>query len=147
MQQPDGTFVEASVAAGVASDLRGRGAVFGDLNGDGLLDLAVVNRRAPMELWQNVSVEAGNWITLQPVQPAPNQHAVGGFAEIRLPDGTTRIKEITVGGGHAGGSALPVHFGLGSATSVETRMIWPDGTASDWQVGTINAANLISRVN
>lgn len=147
MQQPDGTFVEASVGAGVASDLRGRGGVFGDLNGDGLLDLAVVNRRAPLELWQNVTAGAGNWITLQPVQPAPNQHAVGGFAEIRLPDGTTRIKEITVGGGHAGGTALPVHFGLGSATSVETRMIWPDGTVSDWQVGTINAANLISRVN
>jgi enediyne biosynthesis protein E4 len=147
IQQADGTFVEASVAAGVASELRGRGAVFGDLNRDGLLDLAVVNRRGPMELWQNVTAETGNWITLQPEQPAPNQRAVGGFAEIRLPDGTTHIKEITVGGGHVGGSALPVHFGLGSAASVEMRMIWPDGTANDWRAGTVNAANTISRAD
>ena len=39
---------------------------------------------------------------------------------------------IVVGGGHAGGQAGPLHFGLGDATTAALRVLWPDGTASDW---------------
>ena len=53
MQQADGTFVEMAAVAGVATAERSRGAAVADLNADGLLDLVVVNRRAPMEIWQN----------------------------------------------------------------------------------------------
>ncbi|MGB3408819.1 MAG: VCBS repeat-containing protein, partial [Jannaschia sp.] len=55
MQQPDGTFVERAADAGIATTERSRGAGFADLNNDGLIDLVVVNRRAPLEIWRNVS--------------------------------------------------------------------------------------------
>ncbi|MBV0912019.1 CRTAC1 family protein [Anianabacter salinae] len=132
MQQADGTFREVSDIAGVASDARGRGAVFDDLNGDGLRDLAVVNRRAPLEVWQNVTTGSGQWIAVEARQAGGNTRAVGGFVALRLPGGTVREKEITVGGGHAGGSALPVHFGLGDVQRAEVRVTWPGGTATDW---------------
>ena len=47
MQKPDGTFEEKGGVAGVGTVERSRGAAVVDLNGDGLLDLIVVNRRAP----------------------------------------------------------------------------------------------------
>jgi len=57
--------------------------------------------------------------------------AVGAWIEV---DDGARIqaREITVGGGHAGGTAGPEHFGLGNARHIKLRIIWPDGPVSDW---------------
>jgi hypothetical protein len=41
------------------------------------------------------------------------------------------MRQVTVGGGHAGGQALPLHFGLGAATSAQVRVDWPDGSLSE----------------
>ena len=133
MGQPDGTFVEASVQAGIATMDRARGAALADLNGDGRLDLVVVNRRAPLELWENVTEGTGHWLAVTAGQDAPNRYALGGWVDLRDPSGRVQTQEITVGGGHAGGQAGPLHFGLGTADRAEVRVIWPDGTATDWQ--------------
>ena len=130
-QRPDGTFTEVSVEAGVASGHRSRGAALADLDGDGRLDLVVVNRRAPMELYRNVS-EAGNFVSLTPRLAAKNTRAVGAWIELRTPDGRINTQEVTVGGGHAGGKAGPLHFGLGTAKAAEVRVLWPDGKQSVW---------------
>ena len=136
LQDEDGQFSEAGARAGVASLDRSRGAVFEDLNLDGFLDLAVVNRRAPMELYQNAGGD-GNWLLVDVQGAAPNTRAVGGFLELR--SGTRMVtREITVGGGHAGGSAVMHHFGLGTAETVEIRMLWPDGRVDEWQIVKVN---------
>ena len=140
MQQPDGTFREAAAEAGVATTDRARGAALADLNRDGRLDLIVVNRRAPLELWQNLTEERGNWLSVSLRQPGPNRRAVGAWVELRLPDGRTLSREVTVGGGHAGGQAGPLHFGLGDADGAELRVLWPDGTASPWRTVATNRA-------
>ena len=59
MQGPDGQFREAAAKAGIASGARSRGAALADLDGDGRLDLVVVNRRAALELWQNATPDTG----------------------------------------------------------------------------------------
>ena len=41
-------------------------------------------------------------------------------------------RELTVGGGHAGGKIGPEHFGLGAFETAQMRIIWPDQTRSDW---------------
>lgn len=131
IQQPDGSFSETADSAGVASTARSRGAALADLNGDGLLDLAVVNRRAPMEVYRNVTPDTGAWLDVDLRQPAPNPFAVGAWIEVRTGD-RVQTREVTVGGGHAGGSMVPEHFGLGTPGTVELRVTWPDGTASAW---------------
>lgn len=125
-------FEEVSVEAGVASDHRGRGAGLVDLDGDGRLDLAVVNRRAAIEIWQNVTPDAGGWLTVDVQQPGPNTRAVGAWIELALPDGRVLAREITVGGGHGGGAAMAEHFGLGDAATARLRVIWTDGQSSGW---------------
>ena len=80
------TFREVSVEAGVASTSRGRGAALVDLDGDGRLDLAVVNRRAALEVWRNVG-HAGGFVSVDLRQPDGNRRAVGAWVEIRTAAG------------------------------------------------------------
>lgn len=131
MQQPDGTFAEKADVAGVATTARSRGAGLADLNGDGRLDLVVMNRRAAMELWQNATTGTGNWLEVEPVQAGGNRRAVGAWVEVRY-GAQVQTQEITVGGGHGSGQAGPLHFGLGSAERAEVRVIWQGGQASSW---------------
>ncbi|MFW2541895.1 CRTAC1 family protein [Primorskyibacter sp. 2E107] len=144
MQQADGTFREVGAVAGVATMDRARGAALSDLNGDGLLDLAVVNRRAPMELWRNVSEATGAWTAVDLAQPGVNRRAVGAWVAVRA-DGRVQQQERTIGGGHAGGSALPLHFGLGTAKMAQVQVTWPDGTTTSWQDVTLNGVTRISQ--
>jgi hypothetical protein len=136
--QPDGTFVEGAEAAGIVSFARGRGAALADFNLDGLLDLIEVNRRESVKLWRSVGsgdagrpAQMGSWLAVRLDQPGPNHDAIGAWVEIRIGDRPVQ-REVTVGGGHAGGQLGPVHFGLGAATRAEVRVQWPDGEVGPW---------------
>ncbi|MDJ1017052.1 MAG: CRTAC1 family protein [Paracoccaceae bacterium] len=131
IQNADGSFTEIASEVGVATTERSRGAALTDLNLDGRLDIVVVNRRAPMEIWQNQSSGAGDWLQVALDQEAPNRDAIGAWIEVRIGD-RTLSREITVGGGHAGGALGPAHFGLGEADNVLIRVIWPDGELGPW---------------
>ncbi|MEQ8657628.1 MAG: CRTAC1 family protein [Hyphomicrobiales bacterium] len=137
-------FIEAGLEAGIASLHRSRGAVLMDLNLDGREDLAVVNRGAPMELYENVTTNLGNWIQVLLEQPNVNRFAVGAFVEAK--DGERRwTQEVTVGGGHAGGTSGALHFGLGETDLVELRVHWPGGEVGSWQQFATNQRITITR--
>ena len=126
MGGPDGRFVERSVEAGVASMTKGRGASLVDLDRDGRLDLVVVNRGSPAEIFHNRSETAGSWLQVRLEQSGPNRNGIGAWVEVS--DGTrTWSREVTVGGGHASGANGRIHFGLGLAQAVNISVIWPDG--------------------
>ncbi|MEN8836605.1 MAG: CRTAC1 family protein [Celeribacter marinus] len=131
VQGDDGRFTETSVTAGVASLEKSRGAGLVDLNADGALDLVVVNRGAPMELYQNTTPDAGTYLDVSLHQVGSNNFAVGATVEI-LTNRGLQVQEITIGGGHASGQSVPLHFGLGQAEKAQVRVIWPDGEQSDW---------------
>lgn len=131
-QQADGSFREIAAEAGIASMARSRGAALADFDNDGRLDLAVVNRRAPLEVYENAS-EGGNWMLVELRQPGTNRDAIGAFIELRS-GGRLQTREITLGGGHAGGHLGVQHFGLGPEMQAEMRVIWPDGVATDWHL-------------
>jgi enediyne biosynthesis protein E4 len=136
--QADGTFVEGAEAAGIVDFERSRGAALVDLNLDGLLDLVVVNRRDNVSLWRNVgggdaaqSKPIGHWVSMRLHDVGPNVDAIGAWVEVRVGERTI-TREVTVGGGHAGGKLGWIHVGLGSAQDAEVRIQWPDGVKGPW---------------
>jgi hypothetical protein len=131
LQTGEGKFVETGDRAGIATNGVSRGGALVDLNLDGLLDLVVVNRWKPAQLWRNEGPAAGNWIRFRPKQPGPNPDAVGSWIEVKRGDAVMR-RELTVGGGHAGGQSGWWHFGLGGEEQASVRLIWPDGKGSQW---------------
>lgn len=136
--QPDGKFFEAGSQSGVASFRRGRGGMLADLNGDGLLDMVVVNRWEKAQLWRNVGsgkaaapAPVGRWLQLRLRQTGGNRDAVGAWVEVQTGERVQR-EELTVGGGHASGYLGWMHFGLAEATQAKVRVQWPGFGWSDW---------------
>ncbi|MEM9580749.1 MAG: CRTAC1 family protein [Pseudomonadota bacterium] len=129
MQRPDGTFTEAGVEAGIATVDRSRGGALADFDGDGLLDLIVSNRRAPLELYRNITEASGNWLRIDLRQKTGNRNAIGAVITVTTAGKTQSVQHV-IGGGHAGGQLLPRHFGLGTAKHAEVRVEWPDGSVS-----------------
>ncbi|MEO1111835.1 MAG: CRTAC1 family protein [Pseudomonadota bacterium] len=134
--QWNGKFVEAGGLSGIGLDRRGRGAGLADFNSDGLLDLVVVNRAAPVSLFRNLGQGTqdtprplGNWLAVDVRQPGRvNTRAVGAKISVKTGNRTV-VKDIQIGGGHASGQMGFVHFGLGVAERANIRIKWPDG---DW---------------
>ena len=147
----DGSFEEAAETAGVLDFARSRGAAVSDLNLDGRLDLVVVERREPLRTWRNVGrgeagkpAPMGNWLAVELAQDGPNVDAVGSWIEVRSA-GRTIAREVTIGGGHAGGELGPSHFGLGVAKDARIRVHWPDGERSGWLDTGVNRRVRIER--
>jgi hypothetical protein len=41
-------------------------------------------------------------------------------------------RELTIGGGHAGGQLGWVHFGVGTPVGADVRVLWPGGENRPW---------------
>jgi hypothetical protein len=149
--QPDGTFIEGAEAAGIVAFPKGRGAALADLNLDGLLDIVQVNRGANVSLWRSLGAgdattpqPMGGWLAVDLEQPGPNHDAIGAWVEVRTADRTVE-RELTIGGGHAGGQLGWVHVGVGEADEAELRVVWPDGEEGAWMTVPANAFLVVDR--
>jgi len=136
--QPDGTFVDQAEAAGIVDYARGRGAALADFDLDGQLDLVESFLGAPTKVWRNVGsgdatkpVAMGHWLALRLSEPGGNRDAIGATVEVQVGDATLR-REMTVGGGHAGGQLGWTHVGLGPSADAKVRVTWPDGEQGPW---------------
>ena len=122
-----------------------------DFNLDGMLDLVEVNYGDSVRMWRNVGsgdaakpAQMGNWLAIRPTETGPNRDAIGAWIEVQVGD-TTMRRELTIGGGHAGGQLGWTHFGLGSAGDARVRVQWPDGEVGPWMQVTANQFVEIAR--
>jgi hypothetical protein len=149
--QADGTYVEGGQDAGIVSFARARGAALADFNLDGMLDLVIVNRRQNVGLYRNVGSGTandpqpmGHWLAIRLQQDGANRDAIGAWVEVTAGDRVLR-REVTVGGGHAGGQLGWIHFGLGDAESASVRVIWPDGERGPAMPAVADAFGIVTR--
>lgn len=103
----------------------GRGLAAGDLDGDGREDLVFNPIDVPAIVLRNTA-PAGNALEILPVAGADGRTVLG----TRVTAGGS-VKEFYVAPSYAGGSWLPLHFGLGAAASASVTVKWPDGAVQD----------------
>jgi enediyne biosynthesis protein E4 len=144
LQGAEGKFIEAGLEAGIATNRVSRGGALADFNMDGLLDLVVTNRWTGAQVWRNTGAGSGNWLGVMVKQPGINPDAAGAWIEVTRGDAVMR-REMTVGGGHAGGQAGWWHWGLGEAATASVTVSWPDGGSSSWTGLDANGFYLLER--
>ena len=144
----DGTFerVREDILGDLGAIKRaGRGSAVADLDGDGRLDLVLSPISDPVMVFKNQTPGAGHWIELLPVADGDPRTPL--HAKVRIGfGGRTVLQEFTIQPSYASGSYVPLHFGLGFATRLDSlRVTWPEGTVSEIPPPAVDRAYRVSR--
>jgi len=134
----DGGFREVTDASpDLARPMVGRGAAFGDIDGDGDPDLAVNENGGPARLFRNDAGNGRRFVGVRLRGKGANRDAIGARITVTIEsDGMTRretriVKSAT---GYASQNQLPVLIGLGEggrASGITIR--WPTGGESSFE--------------
>jgi hypothetical protein len=124
-----GSFAEVFPRGGVHDPLihTSRGAAFGDVNGDGGIDIVVVNRDAPAYVLMNTNPDRGGFVKLKLIDrngaPALN-------ATVRFLLGTHQIRrEVRTSGGYCSSHDPTLNVGLGNEPRISNvEVTWSNGT-------------------
>jgi enediyne biosynthesis protein E4 len=135
LNRRDGTFQDVSDDAGSALGIAqsSRGAVFGDLDNDGRLDVVVENIDGAPMLLRNDSTNQKHWISFELIGTKGNRLAIGTKLTA-ITRSLVQVDEVRSGGSYLSQNDLRVHFGLGEAESVDRLEIrWPSGRTETLQ--------------
>ena len=125
---PDGSALQTPMV--------GRGAAYADADHDGDLDVLLTANGGPARLLRNDGGNANRALRVRTVGTVSNRDGIGARVEVAT-GGDTRWQIVKTGSSYLSQSELPLTFGLGSATRVDTiRVAWPSGT-----VDTIDAVD------
>ena len=124
-----GRFEDATSRGGpyFTAGHRGRGAAFGDLDNDGLLDIVVSHVNEPVALLRNVAAAGHHWLGVQ--LAAKDQRDIVG-AKLTLTVAGKKLTRFAKGGGSYLSANDPRRlFGLEKADKIEELIVaWPAGT-------------------
>jgi hypothetical protein len=131
-------FEEVLPRGGTATPLiaTSRAAAFGDVDGDGGVDVLVVNRDGPAHLLLNRAPDRGAWIRLR-VDERSGAPALGAL--VTLHAGERRwVRRVRSDTSYCAANDPRVHLGLGALTGVSEVVVrWVDGTEESF--GTLAA--------
>lgn len=124
----DGRYEEVMPRGGTSPELvaTSRGLALGDVDGDGAIDVVIVNRDGLAHLLLNRRPDRGAWILVRAESEGRDAHG----ARLRIEYGeraASRLVKSSVG--YCSASDPRVHFGLGDDPGVvHLEVRWPDGT-------------------
>ena len=120
--------VPPATGSGLADVITGRGAAFGDLFNDGHIDVIINNIDAKPALLRNVVKNDNHWLTLKLIGGPKSPRDANGAKVFLIAGGVRQRADVFSGGSYGSSSDQRVHFGLGSATTVDSIEIhWPSG--------------------
>ncbi|GAB4139263.1 MAG: hypothetical protein Kow0040_27180 [Thermogutta sp.] len=125
----NGKFEDVSERSGPGLQVRlsSRGAVAGDLDNDGDLDIVVLNSRMPATVLRNDTPSRNHWLQVLLEGRTANRSAIGASVDITAGDLRTR-DEVRSGRGYQSDWGRRLHFGLGSRSMVDrVEVRWPSG--------------------
>jgi enediyne biosynthesis protein E4 len=144
-----GGFVDVAQMVGATDRYDGRSVALADFGGRGALDVVVANQRGPLLLYRNEVAPDRQWIAFDleggcrdaAGARCSNRSAIGAQAEVFW-SGRRQLQEVSGGSGFCAQNQRRLHFGLGTAASVERVVIrWPSGKTQELkapQVGRIH---------
>jgi hypothetical protein len=128
-------FLNKSIVKGLDDKGISRGSVTFDYDNDGDQDILVVNQSpisdglanaSPTLLFRNDSTK-GNWIKVELLGNDSDKNGIGSRIEVVVGN-TKMIREVDGGSSHISQNSAVVHFGLGSATKIDSvNVIWVGG--------------------
>jgi hypothetical protein len=129
MNQGDGTFCDASQQAGPALQEKrvSRGVAIGDLFNDGNVDVVVEDLDGPPMILRNEGLPGRHWVSFELAGTKTNRLAINARIKITA-GGMTQTSQVLSGASYLSQNDLRQHFGLGSATKIDSVEIdWPSG--------------------
>ena len=130
INQGDGTFCDASQQAGPALQEKrvSRGVAIGDLFNDGNVDVVVEDLDGPPMVLRNKGLPGRHWVSFELAGTKTNRLAINARIKITA-GGMTQTSQVLSGASYLSQNDLRQHFGLGSATKIDSVEIdWPSGT-------------------
>lgn len=126
--QRDGTFREVGQQWGFADVAVAHGMAWGDLDGDGDLDVVVNHLNSPAGLYRNDG--SARFLSVRLRGVPPNTQGIG--ARVTVDGGPVTQSQVVVAGGrYCSHSDAMLVFACGEAESVSVRVRWPDGQQSE----------------
>ena len=121
-------FQEVSAEWGLDEKGVGFGAAFGDLDGDGDLDIVYTNYKAGVTLLRNDS-DSGHRVIFALRGTRSNRFGVGAVVRIETEAGV-QVRQLVLARGVLSSSEPVLHFGLGEDTRLRRVTVeWPSGPA------------------
>jgi hypothetical protein len=104
-----------------------RGLAVGDLFNDGNMDVVIETLDGSPVILKNAGVPGRHWVSFELAGVASNRMALN--ARVRMVAcGVTQTEEIHSGGSYLSQNDTRIHFGLGTATKIDTlEILWPSG--------------------
>jgi len=130
----DGRFEELIEEAGpgVAAAHTSRGCAFGDFDNDGDMDVLVMNMNEPPSLLRNDVTGGGHWLKVLLTGVTSNRSAIGARVVARYGN-RRQAQDVTAQSSFYSASDRRLHFGLGTATSADLTIRWPNGATETIQ--------------